>query len=167
MSFINDGLLDCDDCFTFLVKKPHKARETMVKVILDAANLTYVHDRIQPGGCNKYRPDFLFDYGTHIVILEVDEDQHRNYECACEQARMINLFQAQGGMKTLFIRFNPDSYIDRAGKRHVWTNSRGVKLIDVLRQTRDPPEHLISAVYLYYDQYDPNKIEFIPLNYGL
>jgi hypothetical protein len=169
MNLIRQGLVDCSDCQEFHTKQPQKQRELLVKAILDEAKLPYKsHDTIPEASCHRYRPDFLFDWGTHIVILEVDEDQHKNYACECEQARMINLFQDQGGMKTLFVRFNPDNYRDRANKLHKWTAGRGTKLLDVLRQTRDhPPEDLLSAVYLYYDQFDVNAIDFVKLEYGL
>lgn len=168
-ALIREDFLDCDDCATFLEKQPHKAKESMVKAILDEAKVEYKsHDKIPEASCHRYRPDFLFDWGTHIVILEVDEDQHRGYACECEQARMINLFQDQGGMRTLFIRFNPDGYRDKSGALHKWTAGRGQKLLEVVRQTRDHiPEHIVSAVYLYYDGFDTNQIEFTPLNYGL
>ena len=166
MQLIKEGLADCDDCNTFLVKKPHKARETMVKTMLDDACIIYKsYDRIPDESCNKYRPDFLFDCGTHIVILEVDEEQHRGYTPECEYGRMINLFQ-DTGMHTIFIRFNPDGYKDNKGKRHTWTNARAVKLLEVLNQTRDHlPEHLVSAVYLYYDGFDSRRVEFTKLKY--
>ena len=166
---IREDFADCDDCAEFQLKKPLKTRELLVKAILDEAKMPYKsHDKIPEESCHRYRPDFLFDWGTHIVILEVDEDQHRGYACECEQARMINLFQDQGGMKTLFIRFNPDNYRDRDSKLNKWSTSRGPKLLDIIRQTRDhPPEHILSAVHLYYDGFDTNKVEFVKLEYGL
>ena len=169
LSLIREDFADCDDCAEFQLKKPLKQREMLVKAILDEAKIPYKsHDKIPENSCHRYRPDFYFDWGTHIVILEVDEEQHRGYACECDHARMINLFQDQGGMKTLFIRFNPDAYKDKNGKRHQWTASRGTKLLEVLRQTRDHlPEHLISAVQLYYDDFDANAVEFIKLEYGL
>lgn len=166
---LREDYLDCDDCAIYREKEPNLRQEKMVKAILDEAKMEYKsHDKIPKESCHRYRPDFYFDWGTHIVILEVDEDQHRGYACECEQARMINLFQDQGGMRTLFIRFNPDNYRDKVGTLHKWTAGRGTKLLEVLQQTRDhQPEHLVSAVYLYYDAFDANQIEFIPLNYGL
>jgi hypothetical protein len=168
-SLMRSDFAECDDCTEFKLKKPQKAKEMLVKAILDEAEMPYKsHDKIPAESCHRYRPDFLFDWGTHIVILEVDEDQHKSYACECEQARMINLFQDQGGMKTLFIRFNPDGYIDLTGTRRQWTTGRGQKLLEVLRQTRNhPPEHILSAVYLYYDEFDINNIVFTKLDYDL
>ena len=34
----------------------------------------------QTGGCSKRRPDVYIDKFTHIVIIECDENQHKNEE---------------------------------------------------------------------------------------
>ena len=57
----------------------------------------------------KKRPDFVFDAYTHKIVVEVDEHQHDNYNCECEQVRMAQITQAIG-MPTIFIRYNPDNY---------------------------------------------------------
>ena len=64
---------------------------------------------IDHGVCGKERPDFMWDCGTHYVILEVDEDQHKGYACDCEQTRMINITQSLG-MPCYWIRYNPDHF---------------------------------------------------------
>ena len=46
---------------------------------------------VNEGECLKYRPDFVFMGEKHYVILEVDENQHRNYEELCECVRMKNI----------------------------------------------------------------------------
>ena len=52
------------------------------------------------------RPDYVFVFDTHAVVLEVDENYHRYYEVSCEVDRM-------GRIKDLvrlplhFVRFNP------------------------------------------------------------
>jgi len=59
---------------------------------------------------DRERPDFLWDRGHLVVILEVDEDQHMGRACECEQARMINISQVMAAPHTLWIRYNPDKY---------------------------------------------------------
>jgi hypothetical protein len=169
MGFVREGLLNCSDCQVFHTKQPHKQREILVKAILDEAKIPYKsHDDIPEGSCHRYRPDFYFDWNTHIVILEVDENQHKGYESSCEKARMINLSQDQGGMKTVFIRFNPDNYRDSSNKLHKWTLSRRTKLLEILEQTRNHvPEHFLSAIYLYYDKFDANAIDYVKIDCGL
>ena len=105
----------CTSCDPATITHITHEKELRVKAILDATNLKYIsHDRIIDGGaCEKYRPDFVFDATTHMVVLEVDENQHKSYACLCEQQRMVNISQALG-MPTLFIRYNPDGFTNMA-----------------------------------------------------
>jgi hypothetical protein len=73
-------------------------------------NIRIIHDRIIEGGCSLRRPDILIDLLTHSIIIECDENQHINYEC--ENKRMMEIFQDLGSRPMVFIRFNPDKYID-------------------------------------------------------
>lgn len=59
-------------------------------------------------GCSRRRPDVRMDFGTHVVIVECDEYQHKGYNC--ENKRMMEIFQDCGNRPIIFLRFNPDSY---------------------------------------------------------
>jgi hypothetical protein len=67
-----------------------------------------VFDKKIDGGCSKLRPDILMDFGSHCVIVEIDENQHGNY--SCEEKRMVTLYEDIGFRKIVFLRFNPDGY---------------------------------------------------------
>lgn len=67
-------------------------------------------DRIIQGGCSKRRPDGLIDCGTHTVIIEIDEDQHRSYDDQCENKRIMEIFRDLGSRPLTVIRLNPDGY---------------------------------------------------------
>jgi hypothetical protein len=69
------------------------------------------------GGCSPYRPDILIDMGSHVVIIEIDEDQHASYICSCENKRVVQLWIAEGKRHVVFIRFNPDAYRDMEGRK--------------------------------------------------
>lgn len=60
------------------------------------------------GGCSKRRPDVRIEYGTHSIIIECDENQHKNI--SCEEKRTMELFQDLGSRPLVVIRFNPDTY---------------------------------------------------------
>ena len=77
--------------------------------------LTWIADKIIHGGCSKRRPDLLLDLGYQIVIVEVDENKHADYDCSCENKRIMELSQDLGHRPIVFIRFNPDDY-DKNGK---------------------------------------------------
>lgn len=58
-------------------------------------------------GCHK-RPDFLFFLDQFAVILEVDEDFHRNYVIECEISR-IGIVKDILKVPIVLVRFHPES----------------------------------------------------------
>ena len=73
-------------------------------------NLHWIADKIVSGGCSKRRPDLLLDLIYQIVIIEIDENQHADYDCACQNKRTMELSQDVRHRPIVFIRFNPDDY---------------------------------------------------------
>lgn len=78
-------------------------------------DLSWKADKKISDGCSKRRPDLLLDLGYQIVIIEIDENQHTDYDCSCENKRIMELSQDLGHRPIIFIRFNPDDY-DKKGK---------------------------------------------------
>ena len=76
-------------------------------------DLTVVADKIIAHGCSKRRPDLLLDLGYQIIIVEIDENQHIDYDCSCENKRTMELSQDVGHRPIVFIRFNPDEYTNQ------------------------------------------------------
>jgi hypothetical protein len=58
----------------------------------------------------------MLDLGYQIIIVEVDENQHINYDCSCENKRIMELSQDVDHKPIVFIRFNPDEYTDANGE---------------------------------------------------
>lgn len=109
----------CVRCFIHLFPdKPttrnYKTKEKHVADIIKESfpNFTWIQDKIIQDGCSKRRPDFLLDMGTHIIIVEVDENKHSTYECICENKRLMEISKDLNHRPIVFIRFNPDGYID-------------------------------------------------------
>ena len=73
-------------------------------------SFNWIADKIVNGGCSKRRPDLLLDLLYQIVIIEVDENQHTDYDCSCQNKRIMELSQDLGHRPIVFIRFNPDDY---------------------------------------------------------
>jgi uncharacterized metal-binding protein len=67
---------------------------------------------------NGYRPDALFRMSSHAIVVEVDENQHRGYDVKEEYIR-IKKIQEDVGTPVIFIRFNPDKYVDNYGQTHI------------------------------------------------
>jgi hypothetical protein len=78
--------------------------------------LNWIADKIINGGCSKRRPDLLLDLGYQIIIVEIDENQHIDYDCSCQNKRIMELSQDLGHRPIVFIRFNPDDY-EKDGKQ--------------------------------------------------
>jgi hypothetical protein len=110
-------------------------------------NLTWISDKKIEDGCSKRRPDLLLDLGSHIIIIEIDENKHTDYDCSCENKRLMELSQDVRHRPIVFIRFNPDSYIDIHGN-HIsscWKiNSGG--LMSLVKKKLSEWEERISAL---------------------
>jgi len=155
---INDKGL-CHFCDPTMIKKFHLAKQKEIKTLLDNKKYKYtLYDQIVDSQCNLFRPDFVFDCAGYCVVLECDEDQHSVYKC--EKNRMINISQALG-IKTIFIRYNPDKFKSDKVTKELTKMQRQIKLLKVLdgilKQDHEKLEFL-SVVYLFYDNYDPINI---------
>lgn len=107
----------CEACFSFTYPESeiitaYKIKERYLcdelKKIFKDDTVKLTFDKIIEGGCSKRRPDVLIDKLTHCIVIECDEDQHKNYEC--ENKRTMELFIDLGNRPLVFIRFNPDCY---------------------------------------------------------
>ena len=155
-----DSLIDEEDkcyfCNPENALKYLHSKELKVKDSLDAYGLAYdQHDKVIDNGFyGKERPDFLFRRGTHNVIIEVDENQHSDRPCQCEQVRMVNISQSL--MKpTIFIRYNPDPYKkndELKRSEHENHNKRMEVLANIVdKYLKTPPDVYLSVTYLFFD----------------
>ena len=94
------------------VSRNYKTKEYAVVEYIKTKfpSLNWIADKIINGGCSKRRPDLLLDLLYQIVIIEVDENQHIDYDCSCQNKRIMELSQDLGHRPIIFIRFNPDDY---------------------------------------------------------
>ena len=104
--------------------------------------------------CSGRKPDAIYDCLTHIVILEIDEHQHRSYQHFCECSRVSELVNAVGGMPVHFIRFNPHNFYikDKKISDIHWTKRMDI-LTDTLKYNIDNlHEGFVRITQLYYDK---------------
>jgi hypothetical protein len=96
------------------VSRNYKTKEYSVVEYVKTrfADFNWVADKIVGGGCSKRRPDLLLDLIYQVVIVEIDENQHIDYDCSCENKRIMELSQDLGHRPIVFIRFNPDEYTE-------------------------------------------------------
>ena len=107
----------CLRCFIYLfpdkpISRNYKTKEYAVVEYIKQhySHLQWIADKIINGGCSKRRPDLLLDLGYQVLIVEIDENQHIDYDCSCENKRIMELSQDMGHRPIIFIRFNPDEY---------------------------------------------------------
>ena len=94
------------------VSRNYKTKEYAVveNVKTKFPNYNWIADKIINGGCSKRRPDLLLDLLYQILIIEIDENQHTDYDCSCQNKSIMELSQDLGHRPIVFIRFNPDDY---------------------------------------------------------
>jgi hypothetical protein len=107
----------CMYCFMHLfpdkpISRNYKTKETAVVQFVKEtfSDIDMQTDKRIHGGCSRRRPDIFIDLGYQIIIVEIDENQHIDYDCSCENKRIMELSQDVGHRPIIFIRFNPDEY---------------------------------------------------------
>jgi hypothetical protein len=157
------------------VSRNYKTKEKAVKDYIQETfpNEKWVFDRRMDGGCSLRRPDICLIKDNYILIIETDENQHIRYDCSCENARRMQLYVDGGLRNIIFIRFNPDAYINQEGKKvkscwsihkqtsvlvvyakdqNEWTNRLNTLKNQVNYWLKNKPEKSIETIQLFYDQ---------------
>ncbi len=165
----------CLRCFIYnfpdsKIIRDYGTREAKVSEFIKESykDLNITYNKIIEGGCSSHRPDIFIDCLTHSVIIEVDENQHKNgnsYNPECELRRLNNLFTDLADRPIVFIRFNPDSYINKKNKLikscFEYTETTGLPKATKTLKTRlkniidenlaKVPKENITTIKLYYD----------------
>lgn len=169
----------CLYCFMHIfplekVSRNYRTKEKAVSDFIETAfpQHKFVINRKIYGGISKNRPDALLDKDTHILIIEIDENQHENYDCNCEMNRIGQILEDLKYKTTVFIRFNPDKYYDINNNLipSPWiANKQGIlnipnenknewqNRLNILKDTIDYwnnniTDNIIEIVQLFYDQ---------------
>ena len=172
----------CTRCFIHLfpdqpVCRNYKTKESATAQFItnNFPNFTWNLDKKVEDGCSRRRPDLMCDLGYQVIIVEVDENQHTDYDCSCENKRIMQLSQDIGHRPIIFIRFNPDTYINSNGDKitSCWgiTPKTGIlkiknnkndewdKRLTVLKETIEywtnednKTEKIIEVIQLFYNQ---------------
>ena len=167
----------CLHCFMHLfpdkpVTRNYKTKE---KDVVDRVKETYpdfdwVHDKKIQDGCSKRRPDLLLDLGSHIIIIEIDEDKHSGYDNTCENKRLMELSQDVHHRPIVFIRFNPDKYVDSEGNtiKSCWRlNKSGVMTITKTKEDewKQRIHKLKETIQHWIDNSSDKTVEIVELFY--
>jgi hypothetical protein len=154
------------------VSRNFKTKETNVvdRVKKEFPGFSWVCDKKVVDGCSKRRPDLLLDMGSHIIIIEVDENKHDTYDCRCENKRLMEISQDVGHRPIVFIRFNPDNYVDKDGKKisSCWkVNGYGVMQVSKTKivEWEERIKALLAQIQYWVDNNTEKTVEIIELFY--
>jgi hypothetical protein len=136
----------CLRCFVYLfpdkpVARNYKNKELAVKDFIESKfpDFTWISDKRIQGGCSRRRPDLFLDMGFQVLMIEVDEHQHTDYNCSSENERKMDLSKDIGERPMVIIRFNPDEYFCSITQQQVkscWTRHGTTGLVHVSRNNR-------------------------------
>ena len=138
-----------------------KKQEERVAKALTAASIEFEREIYVSFKCFKTdghysRIDFVIDMGSFKILLEVDEDQHREpqYDITCETRRMADIVTAsriQGVTRPLvFIRYNPHACRHDGELVKKLKKDREAELVRRIKAMEYPKQDL-SIMYMYYD----------------
>ena len=152
----------------------YKTKErSVVEFIIDTfPEYTWITDKTINDGCSNRRPDLLLDLGYQVIIVEIDETQHKSYEEICNNRRTMEISKDLDHRPIIFIRFNPDSYKDKNNKliNSCWKinkdglcslnnkNEWSIRLnklkstIEMWCNENNKSEKTIKIEYLFYDE---------------
>jgi hypothetical protein len=168
----------CLRCFMHLypnepVSRNYKTKESFVADFIKNTfpNNEWIFDKTIVNGTSRRRPDILLELDNYNIIIEIDENQHRDYDVSCENKRMMEIFQDLGNRNIVFIRFNPDDYLDndknitscwgankqgicvvKKSKAKEWTQRLNELKNQIEYWTHNFPEKEVEVVHLFYDR---------------
>ena len=112
----------CTTCYRFNnpnsdFTRNYKVKENTIMKFVKYKYTNCIMDSTISGGCSRRRPDGLIEYDLFSIIIEIDENCHKNYEDICENKRLMEIYQDLDFKPLRVIRFNPDAHKDINGKR--------------------------------------------------
>ena len=166
----------CSRCFFFTfpnepITRNYKTKENSVVDFIKKEFKQYdiTFDKQIQDGCTKRRPDLLFDFGEKVIIVEIDENQHTDYDTTCEQERLNNLMEDINYRNLILIKFNPDGYkIDNKIKRSPWVQNKDTGILEI-KNKKEWNQRLTKLKEILEEQIKNEIIEFfkiIPLFYN-
>jgi hypothetical protein len=150
-------------------KTKEKATTEFILEKFPIESYTWLTDKKIQDGCSRKRPDLLLDLGYQVIIIEIDENQHTDYDCSCENKRLMELSQDVGHRPLVFIRFNPDEYLNKDGKvTSCWAiNGQGICTVKKTKQKEwaERLEALNAQIQYWLENKTEKTVEIIQLFY--
>lgn len=163
-----------------VVKKLVKHKEEAINKLLDEHIKVPVFslDESPDRFCTSKRPDRVYHLGSHVVIIEIDENQHKSYKCTAygdttegrmkgERIRMYEIAQSYPEFPPcIFIRYNPDTFKNKNGVLSKISNTKRhellIKWVQRCIDFNDVKGLLVK--YLFYDGFYETDASFETLH---
>jgi hypothetical protein len=143
-----DSYFVCEEC----KMNKNKKEWAVVRHIKKSIDTPFKHDTNElVSECSRRRPDVMFELLKHVVIVEIDENQHKAYTCEC--ARTNEIVNSIGGRSVIFIRYNPDkTYHNGKNKKYKMMDKLEI-LIKTIKEelAREHDKFCVKMIQLYYD----------------
>jgi hypothetical protein len=149
------------DTLTYQIRS--KTKEICTRDYINENFKGFQHDKpLYTGNCNcthRRRIDHRVLIGNTLLCVETDEGQHKDYNKKDEEIRYDDLFMIHSG-KFVFIRFNPDKYINKNNKS---VNPMLYTRLPILKEEiekqldrikNEENTELLEIIKLYYDGYN-------------
>ena len=157
----------CANCFKHLfpndplsLQAKCKTKELAVRDYINSNFEGFICDRrLKTAHCDctiRRRPDLRILKNETLLVIEIDENQHKSYSEMDEETRYNDLYMAYSG-KWIYIRFNPDKF-KKNNKNVNPTLSRRLPVLkdEIEKQFRrienNENKELIERIYLYFDK---------------
>jgi hypothetical protein len=157
----------CANCFTHLFPNDPLTFQTRCKTkelaVRDYINMNFegfICDRqLTTANCDctiRRRPDLRIHINETLLVIEVDENQHKSYSEMDEETRYNDLYMAYSG-KWIYIRFNPDKFKKNNKNVNPTIAKRLPKLKEEIekqfrRIENNENKELVERIYLYFDK---------------
>ena len=160
----------CSDCYkrnfpldplTYQIRS--KTKEIAVRDFINENFDGFTHDKeLYTGSCDctiRRRIDHRKLINDTLLAVETDEGQHKSYDKMDEEIRYDDLYMAFSG-KWIYIRFNPDKYINKNGKNKNPCIATRLETLrneinkQIERINKNENTELVEKIYMYYDGYN-------------
>jgi hypothetical protein len=145
----------------------HRPQNIIMQFIKNhfADKVYILFDTTIPNGRSTRHPDIFIDMGTYVIIIEIDENQHKTYSIDKEKKRYDDIINDLQSKPVIFIRFNPHFY--KNNKKTIYSywmqgNKTNPKYLDDWNNRLNELKNTVE----YYINNSPQKdIEIIKLFY--
>jgi hypothetical protein len=139
-------------------QRERKREEVRIAKLFKKNNISFKREHHVSFHCSDgtfARMDFIIIVNGRVIIVEVDEDQHRTYDIGCDVARMTNVFEAWvldgNTLPVRIIRYNPHAFRVDGQLVNLSKKDREVRLLEAVKDAVERDGDGMQVQYMYYD----------------